>query len=142
LPTHSPLINTMNIFKQAALLITMLILQCCTGAYTQIESSEDQRGYFNDASNCFKTSMRKEQLQVPTGQGMTVVEIPMASDAGVFTNCMRFAGHKTPKANLENYFTVSRQCYLEARSLSNSDDVYTDCIQRSKIGIEFLEDDD
>ncbi|WP_404358149.1 hypothetical protein [Methylotuvimicrobium sp. KM1] len=129
-------------FKKAALPIAMIILQSCSGTLTQTGPLENNRGYFIDASNCFKTSMHMERIKVPTGGGMTEVEIPVIYNAGAFTNCMRFAGHKTPKVDLENYLTVSRQCYLEARGLSNADDVYADCVHRSRIGIELLEDDD
>lgn len=130
-------------FKNIVLPITMLILQSCSATLTQTTHREDHRGYFIDASNCFKTSMRKERVKVPTGlSGMTVVEIPTVYDAGSFTNCMRFAGHKTPKVDLEDYLTVSRQCYLEARGQSNADDVYADCVYRSRIGVELLDDDD
>ncbi|WP_431065593.1 hypothetical protein [Methylotuvimicrobium sp.] len=129
-------------FKKTALSISILILQSCSGTFTQTEPGEDHRGYFTDASNCFKISMHKERIKVPTGGSMTVVEIPVIYDAGAFTNCMRFAGHKTPKVDLEDYLTVSHQCYLEARGMSNSDDVYADCVHRSRIGVELLEDDD
>lgn len=132
----------MNKLNNSPLLISILLLQSCTSTFIQHKTQEDHQGYFVDASNCFKTSMRKEQIKVPTGLGMTQVEIATTYDAGAFANCMRFAGHTTPTAHLENYLTVSRQCYLEARGVSNSDDVYGDCVQRSRIGVELLDNDD
>jgi len=99
-----------------------------SGAPTKTESED--AGYFAAASDCFRSSELTESIKVPTGNSMTIIEIPMGDNADNFRLCMQQSGYPSPKA-LADYLDSSRTCLHQARHSSNPDTAYAKCMQHS-----------
>jgi hypothetical protein len=126
--------------KTVALLLPLLILQGCSEALLKDDGQPINSEYFADATDCLHRASRKEQIKVPTGDALTNIDIPIASDAGFFSACMQHAGHSTPQASPETFLAVSRACLSESQSTQNADDAYAQCVRRSRITVESISD--
>jgi hypothetical protein len=126
-------------YKATTPLLIVLMLQGCANYLAK--SDPDNTEYFSDASTCYQSSTRKEQIKVPTAGTMTVIQIPTGNDPGAFANCMEYKGHAVEKTNPDAYLTVSRDCMQAARHATNPDNAYADCIKHGKISVETLPKD-
>ena len=135
------------------LILLFFLLQACAGSFPK-HGSEDEE-YFSDASDCYRTSERKQTITIPvTGQqsnalgsvqsnasaGIEVV-IPMGMDAKGFSFCMEQQGHPPAKVDANEYLNVSRSCMEEARHSPTPNEAYTQCVRHGKITIEPLKPD-
>jgi len=127
--------------KPAAVLLFLLMLQGCSDHLLKDETKTENSGYFADATDCLHRSYRKEQIKVPTGKTMSVIDVPISHDAGSFSACMQYAGHPTPKVDTQTYLTVSRSCLSESQHTENPDDAYAQCVKRSRITVESVSGD-
>ncbi len=108
------------------LIFLTIILQ--SGCSAPLSKPESDSGYFADATSCFQSSGRKEYIKVPTAGTMTLVEVPIDTDAGNFSLCMRQAGHLATQAEPNAYLELSRSCLQQARGSSKPDAAYFGCI--------------
>ncbi|MDD2722724.1 MAG: hypothetical protein PHH59_01705 [Methylovulum sp.] len=122
-------------FKLAVILFPLLLLGC-SGNVTKQDS--DDIGYFSDSSDCFRSSVRKEQIKVPTAKTNTIIEIPIGNDADLFSQCMEYAGHPAVKVNADEYLNVSRACMKEAAASETPDAAYAKCVRRTGITVETI----
>ena len=93
-------------------------------------SPERHSGYFADATSCLQSALRKEYVKVPTAETMTVIEVPIDTDASNFSFCMRQAGHLVNDKQPDDYLEQSRYCLQQARSSSKPDEVYFACVSQ------------
>lgn len=122
------------------ILLMLLMLQGCANSFSSLAT--DNSAYFSDALTCYQSSVRKEQIKVPTAGTMSVMEVPVANDPNVFGNCMADKGHTVEKANPDAYLKVSRKCLQAARNATNPDDAYADCVRHGGITVETLPQDE
>lgn len=127
-------------FKRGIVLLSLCLLEACSG-WLSYPSENADTGYFSDASDCLRSSLRREQIKVPTGNTMSVIEVVIGNDAAAFGHCMENAGHPAKKADLTEYLKLSSDCLQEARSSSTPDDTYGKCVRRGKITVETIIDD-
>jgi hypothetical protein len=145
----------MSVFIRLCLqwfLFGVLMLGCATskpvvvGSSNQIAAAigEDDdngnSGYFASAKDCMRRAISKEQIKVSTGAALTMVEVPIAHNAGFFGLCMQYAGHSAPAVDAESFLTVSRACLDESRRAVNPNNAYARCVKRSKIIVETVHD--
>lgn len=125
--------------KSSLLILNMIMLAACTNNESIKQNFSDANsGYFSDASECSQSSMRKEEIKVPTAGSVSVVEVPIGYDAGRFLVCMEYAGRPVSRVDLTEYLNVSNACLHEARKTENPDDGYADCIKRSRLNVEII----
>jgi hypothetical protein len=124
-----------KMFKFTVMLLSLL-LQSCSGYFSR--QGQDDAGYFSDASSCFQSSMHKESVKVPTAGTMTIIDVPVGSDANAFGLCMEQAGHPHTPANPDDYLQVSRTCLQQARESLTPDDTYARCVRHGKITVETI----
>jgi len=118
------------------LLCLPLITACPSLAIGSVASEFE--GYFTDATNCHQASIHTEQVKVPIGQAVTVIDIPTVHNAGAFKNCMVRAGHTPPKVNSQEYLEMSFRCLNEARGTDDPDEAYGRCIRAGALGVEAI----
>ncbi|PPD47203.1 MAG: hypothetical protein CTY16_07815 [Methylobacter sp.] len=117
-------------------ILSALLLQSCSGYLSKQEG--DDAGYFSDASDCLRSSARKESIKVPTGRSMTVVDVPIGSDAGFFGQCMEQAGHSAAQVEADEYLKISHACMKEASGSATPDATYAKCVRRGNITVETI----
>lgn len=105
------------------------------------QGASEFEGYFTDATECYQTSIHKEQVKVQTGKAVTVIDIPTVHNAGAFSNCMARAGHTPPKVNPQAYLEMSSRCLNEARGTEQPDEAYARCIRAGTLRIEPILDE-
>ncbi len=105
---------------------------------TNTSTSQINRGYFSDASDCRQTSARTEKLNIPTAGSMSVVEVPTGYDAGKFTVCMDYKKRPVARADATEYLNASITCLHQAQAAEHADDSYADCIKRSQLQLEYI----
>lgn len=133
-------------FRFSLIFLSFLVFSC-SGELTKRNNPEQR--YVSDATDCYQTTERKQQLKVPiTGAkgiilSVTTLEIPLGNDAGAFRLCMKHKGHpvSVSKANPDEYLNVSRNCMQEARDSLSPNETYANCVQRSKITVETIAPD-
>jgi hypothetical protein len=125
------------------------LLGCTNSEFLRQHNQDSNRGYFTDASECTESSMRKQALNVPlTGGtkdnpaviGVTNVEIPLGYDANIFLVCMKHAGRPVPHVDATDYLNASTTCLQKAQATSDPDEGYADCIKRSRLDVEIIND--
>jgi hypothetical protein len=84
--------------------------------------------------------MRKESIRLPTAGSVSNVDIPIGYDANIFIVCMGHAGRPVSRVDVTDYLKVSTACLQNARALENSDEGYADCIKRSRLSVEIIND--
>lgn len=128
--------------KSPLLALCITMLSACTNSDSiKQDSSDTHRGYFADASNCSQSAIRKEEINVPTAGSVSVVEVPTGYDAGKFIACMEYAGRPVSRVDLTEYINVSNTCLYEAKESKNPDADYADCIRRSRLNVEIINDE-
>ncbi len=120
------------------LLFASLFAGCSNNGWLKQNSQETNRGYFADASECSRSAMRKEAIKVPTAGSVSVVEVPTGYDADKFMVCMEYAGRPVSRTDLTEYLNVSNACLHEAQDAKNPDEGYADCIRRSRLNVEII----
>jgi hypothetical protein len=126
-------------FKFAVISLFILLASCSDILPRQ---NSDDAGYFSDSSDCFRSSVRKVPIKVPTALTMTVIEVPIGHDADLFGQCMEYAGHPpAAKVNADEYLNVSRACMKEAAASETPDTAYAKCVRRGKITVETISPD-
>ncbi|MDD5275943.1 MAG: hypothetical protein PHR16_07665 [Methylovulum sp.] len=122
-------------YNTVIMLLISLMVQGCSDYFSK--SGTDSK-YFSDASTCYQSSVRKEQLKVPTAGTMSIIEIPTGNDAGAFSNCMAYKGHPIEKADPEAYLNASRECLQATGNATDPGNAYADCIKHGNITVETL----
>lgn len=127
-------------FKLSIFFSCFLALGCTSQMH---KTDNPDARYFSDATDCFHSSEQKQSVNIPTTPSVTVIDIPLASDAGAFRLCMEHKGHPVipAKANADDYLNVSRACLLEARSSSAPNESYATCVNRGRIIVEQFDGD-
>lgn len=117
-------------------LLCLAILHGCVTQETTQAVPDKERNQYAAASRCMELATHTEKVQVPSGFGMTAVEIHIVQVAAIFGQCMESAGYPPPKADPEPYLAVARECLRKASGAAQPDAVYSDCVAASGIGIE------
>jgi uncharacterized protein YceK len=126
--------------RRLFILLAALLSAC--SQVSQHKAVGDQ-GYFNDAAQCYQTAERTESTMIPTagGRGQIEMEIPMGYDASEFMDCMSYAGRPvTPNVNPNVYLQTSSTCINQSRSADNPDAAFADCIERSRLKVEVIDE--
>jgi hypothetical protein len=132
---------------KSTLVMFCLILQSCTSDLSKPDTAEGR--YISDASNCSHTSQHKAKVKVPIraalrgGESIAIgnidIDIPLAKNTEAYSLCMKQAGHPEITPNAEDYHRVSRACIQEARTSSNFDVAYANCVKLGYITVETIE---
>jgi hypothetical protein len=134
--------------KFSLILLSLLVLQACSHFLTETDKADKSSRYFADASECYRTAQKKEQISVMMSGNKDhsfafpiTIDIPITYDAGAFKNCMIYAGHKAPKIDADPtaYLELSKRCIEEARGEDNTNDVYANCIKNGDISVDVIE---
>jgi hypothetical protein len=120
-------------------------LQACASSFPKHPNPDQE--YFADASDCFRSSERKQVIKVPmTGRQSTAtaaieIALPMGMDDKAFSFCMEQQGHPPAKVDLSEYLSVSRSCMEEARNSPTPSEAYAQCVRHGGVTIETLKPD-
>ena len=130
------------------MLLSLLMLQACSQFVDEADKADKNNRYFADASECYETAHKKEKVNVMLSGNKEhsfafpiTVDIPISYDAGVFKNCMIYAGHSEPKVDADPaaYLELSRRCLDQARGADNTNEVYANCIRNGDISVDVIE---
>jgi hypothetical protein len=120
--------------------ILLVFLQSCSINTNNLAHTDNS--YFNDSSDCFRSSERKVALNVPTAGTMSIIEVPIGNEATLYGLCMEHAGHhRATQTDPEAFFRVSRACSQLVRPSSSTDVDFAKCVRRGNISVESIRSD-
>lgn len=134
--------------KFSVLSMALFMLLACSDMLTKSDKEINDDRYFADASECYRTSQKKEKVNVMMSGNKDhgfafpiTIDIPVTYDAGAFKNCMIYAGHKAPslEADPTAYMEISRRCMDQARGEENTNEAYAYCVQNGDITVDVIE---
>ncbi|MBI1394636.1 MAG: hypothetical protein GC151_01560 [Betaproteobacteria bacterium] len=114
----------------------VLILQGCATATIGGSRDAAEKRYFSASSRCMDQSIRREKVQVPSGAGVTDVEVTVYYDSVHFGQCMQAAGYAPTKVDPEPYLVAARDCLARSRGAMHPEIAYAECVRRSGIRVE------
>ncbi len=124
-----------------------LLLVACAGTEPQRNTKTDDASYFADASQCFESTMHKQQIQLNMGGNSypspsiitpITIDLPLVPDAEAYSYCMANLGYVPPKADPQAYLQESQTCLDQARGAANHNQAYADCIRKGGIAVDLI----
>ncbi len=120
------------------LVCTIMLAGCSGQALFPDRERTGHHGYFADAAECNRSSLRKEAINLPIAGSISVVEVPIIYDSGRFTACMEYARRPVSKTDETEYMKISAACLNEAQGAEQPDEKYADCIERSQLDVKII----
>ncbi len=134
--------------KSLVVLPCLLLLVACAGQAPQRNAKNNDAGYFADASQCFDSTMHKQQIQLNVGGNSYPspsivtpinIDLPSVPDADAYSHCMTDLGYVPPKVDARAYLQTSQTCLDQTRGAANYNEAYADCIRKGGIAVDLFD---
>lgn len=130
--------NSQRTSSYALAAISALLLAACSAAPARPGATSPSQDFRAASARCLDLAVRTERVQVPTGNSVTHIDIPIHVDTSRFAGCMEVAGFPPAEIDAQGYLSLALGCLEAARGAPHPDAAYGACVQDRGPSVEVL----